>query len=224
MQTPSRRVAVHLRDPEATAAFAAAARRALPGTRMALTDWHEVRDTITDQTRTNALVIGINTLLALFAVGFTVATVIGGRVLAQRREIGLLKAVGFTPRGIVALLVGEYLAIGLVAALLGLVAGAAIAPLLLKPMSNVLATPTPSALAPLPLLAALGLILAAVALFTAIPALRAGRVKTIDALALGRGVGNGHASRAARLATALHLPTVARLGVKDALRAAPARR
>ena len=215
VQAPSRRVAVHLRDPEATAAFAAAARRTVPGTRMALTDWHEVRDTITDQTRTNALVIGINTLLALFAVGFTVATVIGGRVLAQRREIGLLKAVGFTPRGIVALLVGEYLAIGLVAALLGLVAGAAIAPLLLKPMSNVLATPTPSALAPLPLFAALGLILAAVALFTAIPALRAGRVKTIDALALGRGVGKD-ASRAARLATALHLPTVARLGVKDA--------
>ncbi len=216
VRAPGRRVAVHLRDPEATAAFAAAARRALPGTRLALTDWHDVRDTITDQTRTNALVIGINTLLALFAVGFTVATVIGGRVLAQRREIGLLKAVGFTPRGIVALLVGEYLAIGLVAALLGLVAGAAIAPLLLEPMSNVLATPTPSALAPLPLVVALGLILAAVALFTAVPALRAGRVKTIDALALGRGVGNGHASRAARLATALHLPTVARLGVKDA--------
>ena len=86
-------------DPEATEAFAAAARRALPARRLALTDWHDVRDTITDQTRTNALIISINTLLALFAVGFTVATVIGGRVLAQRREIGLLKAVGFTPRG-----------------------------------------------------------------------------------------------------------------------------
>ena len=70
-----------------------------------------MRDTITDQTRTNTLIIGVNTLLALFAVGFTVATVISGRVLAQRREIGLLKAVGFTPRGVVALLVGEYLAI-----------------------------------------------------------------------------------------------------------------
>ncbi len=216
VDAPARRVGVRLADPEATDAFAAAARRALPGTRLAFADWHEVRDTITDQTRTNAIVIGINTLLALFAVGFTVATVIGGRVLAQRREIGLLKAVGFSPRGIVALLVGEYLAVGLVAALLGLAAGALIAPLLLEPMSNVLATPTPSALAPLPLLLALVLILAAVALFTAVPALRAGRVNTVDALALGRSGGSARASRAARIAAALHLPTVARLGVKDA--------
>lgn len=213
---PGRRVAVRLTDPETTAAFAAAARRALPGKRLAFTDWREVRDTITDQTRTNALVISINTLLALFAVGFTVATVIGGRVLAQRREIGLLKAIGFTPRAIVALLVGEYLAVGLVAALLGLVAGAAIAPLLLEPMSSLLATPTPSALAPLPLLLSLLLILGAVALFTAVPALRAGRVKTVEALAMGRGAGGGRASRAARLAAALRLPAVARLGVKDA--------
>ena len=127
--------------------------QALPGRRLVFTDWHEVRDTITDQTRTNSLIITINTLLALLVVGFTVATVISGRVLAQRREIGLLKAVGFTPRGVVALLVGEYLAIALAAGVLGLIAGALIAPLLLQPMSNVLATPTPSALAPLPLLA-----------------------------------------------------------------------
>lgn len=216
VDAPGRRVGVRLEDPEATDAFAAAARRALPGTRLQFTDWHGVRDTITDQTRTNAIVIGINTLLALFAVGFTVATVISGRVLAQRREIGMLKAVGFTPRGVVALLVGEYLAIGLVAALLGLAAGAAIAPLLLEPMANVLATPTPSALAPAPLALALALILAAVALFTAVPALRAGRVNTVDALALGRSGATGRASRAARVAAALRLPTVARLGVKDA--------
>ena len=63
--------------------------------------------------------ISVNTLLALLVVGFTVATVISGRVLAQRREIGLLKAVGFAPRNIVALLVAEYLAIGVAAALLG---------------------------------------------------------------------------------------------------------
>jgi putative ABC transport system permease protein len=211
-----RRVGVQLADPEAVEAYAAAARQALPGRRVVITDWHDVRDTITDQTRTYSLIISINTLLALFAVGFTVATVISGRVLAQRREIGLMKAVGFSPRGIVALLVGEYLAIALAAGVLGLIAGALIAPALLQPMSNVLATPTPSAFAPLPLLAALVLILLAVAVFTAIPALRAGRVNTVAALALGRAGGGTNASRAARVAAALHLPTTARLGVKDA--------
>ena len=141
----------------------------MPGTRLGFTDWHEVRDTITDQARTNTIIIGVNTLLALIAVGFTVATVISGRVLAQRREIGLLKAIGLTPRGVVALFVGEYVAVGLAAGLLGLLAGAAIAPLLLRPMSNLLATPTPSALQPGTLGLALALILVAVAVFAAFP-------------------------------------------------------
>ena len=66
---------------------------------VAITDWHDVRDTITDQTNTNTIIIGVNTLLALIAACFTVATVISGRVLAQRREIGLLKAIGLTPKG-----------------------------------------------------------------------------------------------------------------------------
>src|SRR4051794_5951815 len=209
-------LSVRLADPAATGPFKEAAERALRGRRVNVTDWHSVRDAITDQTRTDTIIIAVNTLLALIAVGFTVATVIGGRVLAQRREIGLLKAVGLTPRGVVALLVGEYLAIGLAAGVLGLAAGTALAPLLLRPMASLLATPTPSALQPGPLALALALVLLAVAVFTAIPALRAGRLNTVDALALGRATASGRAARAARLAAALRLPPAARLGVKDA--------
>jgi putative ABC transport system permease protein len=218
--SPTSRAAVRLADPEATDAFKRQALRRHPGLRF--TDWHDVRDTITDQARTNTIIIGVNTLLALIAVGFTVATVISGRVLAQRREIGLLKAIGITPRGVVALLVAEYAALAVAAGLLGLIAGTVIAPLLLEPMSNLLATPTPSAFQPATLLAALALIVAAVALFAAIPALKAGRLNTVDALALGRASLSGGASRAARIAAALHLPATVRLGVKDAF-TSPAR-
>ena len=147
---------------------------------------------------------------------------ISGRVLAQRREIGLLKAIGITPRGVVALLVAEYAALALAAGIAGLIAGTLIAPLLLEPMSSLLATPTPSAFQPATLLFALALIVAAVALFAALPAIRAGRLNTVDALALGRASLSGGASRAARIAAALHLPATARLGVKDAF-TSPAR-
>src|SRR3954454_10478195 len=208
------RVAVRLEDPETAAAYIAQAQNELKG--VSLTDWHDVRETITDQTNTNTIIIGVNTLLALIAAGFTVATVISGRVLAQRREIGLLKASALTPAGVVATLVGEYLLIALAAGLLGLIAGAAIAPLLLEPMANLLATPTPSALAPAPLIGALALILVAVAICTAIPAIRAGRLNTVEALAIGRASSRGKASRAARAAAALRLPATVRLGVKDA--------
>ena len=92
---------------------AAAARRALPGTRLAFDRLargarHDHRPDAHERARDQRS----TRCSRCSSVGFTVATVISGRVLAQRREIGLLKAVGFTPRGIVALLVGEYLAIG----------------------------------------------------------------------------------------------------------------
>jgi putative ABC transport system permease protein len=208
------RLAVRLKDPETAPAYIAQAQNELRGA--AITDWHDVRDTITDQTNTNTIIIGVNTLLALIAAGFTVATVISGRVLAQRREIGLLKAIGLTPSGVVVTLVGEYLLVALAAGLLGLIAGAAIAPLLLEPMANLLATPTPSALAPAPLIGALALILLAVAICTAIPAIRAGRLNTVEVLAIGRASSRGKASKAARAAAALRLPATVRLGVKDA--------
>jgi putative ABC transport system permease protein len=208
------RLAVRLKDPETAQAYIAEAQNELKGA--AIVDWHDVRDAITDQTNTNTIIIGVNTLLALIAAGFTVATVISGRVLAQRREIGLLKAIGLTPAGVVATLVGEYLLVALAAGLLGLVAGAAIAPLLLRPMASLLATPTPSALSPAPLIGALALILLAVATCTAIPAIRAGRLNTVEALAIGRASSRGKASRAARAAAALRLPATVRLGVKDA--------
>ena len=214
------RVGVRLADPEASAAYIHAVEPQLRG--VGFTDWHDVRDTITDQARTNTIIIGVNTLLALIAVGFTVATVISGRVLAQRREIGLLKAIGITPRGVVALLVAEYAALALAAGIAGLIAGTLIAPLLLEPMSSLLDTPTPSAFQPATLLFALALIVAAVALFAALPAIRAGRLNTVDALALGRASLSGGASRAASIAAALRLPATARLGVKDAF-TSPAR-
>jgi len=54
-----------------------------------------------------------------------------------------------------------------------------------------------SALQPGTLALTLVLVLAAVALFTFVPALRAGRLNTVDALALGRAPASGAASRAA---------------------------
>ena len=164
-----RRVGVRLADPEAIEAYVAAARQALPDAGCVVTDWHDVRDTITDQTRTYSLIISINTLLALFAVGFTVATVISGRVLAQRREIGLMKAVGFSPRGVVALLVGEYLAIALAAGAARPDRGRADRAAAAASRCRTCWRRHAERVRPVPLLASLALILLAVAVFTADP-------------------------------------------------------
>ena len=136
-------------------------------------------------------------------------------MIAERRRIALLRAVGMTPAQAALLLVGFYLALALVAAPPGLVAGAAIAPRLLE--DGVL--PGAASLGPPGggvVLAALAVVLVVVAAATAVPAWRAGRVPPVRALATARGVRAGGPSRTAALARRLRLPAVAALGLKDA--------
>ena len=101
-----------------------------------------------------------------------------------------MKAVGFSPRGVLALLVGEYLAIALAAGVLGPDRGrgdraaAAAADGERAGDAHAVRVRARSRCSPRS-----SLILLAVAVFTAIPALRAGRVNTVAALALGRAGG-----------------------------------
>ena len=57
-----------------------------------------------------------------------IATFVGARVLARRRELALLKAAGFTPRQLMLLALLENLVIGAGAALVGVAPGATAAP------------------------------------------------------------------------------------------------
>ena len=89
-------IPLRLRDPQAAAAFA---ERLASEQQVRVGDWLEARRDFTDESRRTLAILGTSTLLALLAAGFTLATAIGGRVLADRRRIGLLRAVGVTPRG-----------------------------------------------------------------------------------------------------------------------------
>jgi putative ABC transport system permease protein len=214
-QSPPRVVSapLRLRDPESATAFA----KELGGGRdMRALNWLEARRDFTDESRRNLTILGTATLLALLATGFTLATAIGGRVLADRRRIGLLRAVGVTPRGVTGVLLAHYLAIAALAAPFGLVAGRLLAPPILGDTLTLLGTPQPGP--PGPVLAAqvLALVLVAVALATALPAWRAGRLPPVVALEPVRPAAGERASRAAGIARSLRLPVVTMLGAKDA--------
>ena len=179
-------------------------------------DWRTQRTDLTDDSRRLLTILQTTTVLALLAAAFTLATAIGGRVLAQRRQIGLLRAIGLTPAQVTSLLVAHYLVLAVLASPLGLVGGAVVAERLSASAADALgapAHPPPS----LPLLAlALVVALAVVAVATALPAWRAGRVPVQAALALGRGATSARASRVAALARRLRLPVVVGVGAKDA--------
>ncbi|WP_182900338.1 ABC transporter permease [Microbispora sp. H10830] len=77
--------------------------------------------------------IGMQVLTAMALLGgfvsvFVVASTFAFRVTQRRREFGLLRAVGATPRQVRLIVYGEALAVGAVAAAVGALLGAAVAP------------------------------------------------------------------------------------------------
>ncbi|HWM11796.1 MAG TPA: FtsX-like permease family protein, partial [Solirubrobacteraceae bacterium] len=203
---------LRLRDPEAATEVA---QQLAANGRLRVGDWLEARSDFTDDARRNFAILASSTVLALLATGFTLATAIGGRAIADRRRIGLLRSVGVTPAGVTTLLVGHYVAIALLAAPVGLLTGRLLAPALLDDSLGMLGMmpPGPPSL-PLAFVVLL-LVLLAVALACALPAWRAGRLPPVVALQPTRG-GALRASRAARAARALRLPVTGTLGAKDA--------
>ena len=209
-------IGLRLRDPAASQAFARRAARSAPAGSVRTLEWRTQRAQLTDDARRLLTILQTTTVLALLAAAFTLATAIGGRVLAQRRQIGLLRAIGMTPAQVTGLLVAHYLVLAALAAPFGLAGGAFVAERLSASAADALGAPAhpPPSLALLAV--ALLVALAVVAVATALPAWRAGRMPVQAALALGRGATSARASRVARLARRLRLPVVVGVGAKDA--------
>ncbi|GAA2165943.1 ABC transporter permease [Actinomadura napierensis] len=172
---------LELRDPAAAQDFAASHRHFSEEHSTNFVTWRFMAGEdrrILRQSRP-VLVIG-SWLLALLAVG-GVATLAAGRATKQTRRVGLLKAVGATPGLIAAVLLGEYLALALVADALGLAIARLAAPGLANPTASLLtaaAGPTGDTIAATTFLA-----LAVTVLTTLGPTRRALRTETVTALA-----------------------------------------
>jgi putative ABC transport system permease protein len=128
-----------------------------------------------------ALLIG-GSLLALLALA-SIAVAVGGRMAEQTRRVGLLKAVGASPRLVAAILLAENLLLALLATVIGLAAGELLAPLLTNLGAGLLgSTPTPALTVTTMAEVGAAAMLVAVGA-TAAPAIRGARTSTIRALA-----------------------------------------
>jgi ABC-type lipoprotein release transport system permease subunit len=147
-----------------------------------LEPWQDIRDAhdqvVHDQQR--ALQIG-GRLLGLLAVA-SVAVLVGGRMADQTRRVGLLKAVGGTPRLVAVVLLTEYLVLALLAAAAGLVAGWLTAPLLTDPGAALLGSAGAPSLTLATVAQVTAVALGVAALATFVPAIRAARTSTVNAL------------------------------------------
>jgi putative ABC transport system permease protein len=156
-------------------------------------------------------------LVAFGALGLVMSVLIVGNVVASAvgtgtRRIGILKAVGFTPAQVVRAYVGQALIPAAVGTALGVLAGHLLAVPVLAETGEVYGTSS-LAVAPWVDLAVIAGLLGLVAATAWASAWRAGRLRTVDALAVGRNASTGRGRRAVRLAGRLPLPQPVALGL-----------
>ncbi|MFB6777357.1 ABC transporter permease [Streptomyces sp. NPDC056352] len=183
-----------------------------PGTAVGEQSWLTVKKTAE---RDTALYVPF--LIAFGALGLVMSVLIVGNVVASAvgtgtRRIGILKAVGFTPTQVVRAYVGQALIPAAVGTALGLLAGHLLAVPVLAETEEVYGTSS-LAIAPWVDLAVIAGVLSLVAATAWASAWRAGRLRTVDALAVGRTASAGRGRWAARLAGRLPLPQPVALGL-----------
>ena len=120
-------------------------------------------------------------LLALLAIA-SVSVLVGRRLSEYARRVGLLKAVGATPSTVAATFVAENLALALFAAVVGLGAGWLASPLITKPGAALVGAAGAAPLAPSTVAEVVGLAIAVALAATLVPAIRASRGSTVDAM------------------------------------------
>lgn len=175
--------------------------------------WQDNRAAALEEVRTTRVVLlTVSILLALLTTA-TVAVVVATNMGTRIRQVGVLKAVGLTPRQITAVVLLEQVALAAVAVVVGVIAGSLLAPPLARAGTSLLG----AADAPAPGWSAVLLVttmaLAVVAAATVRPALRASRASTVTSL--------GSTARMPRTAAAhtrfgatLRLPLPVALGVR----------
>ena len=154
-------------------------------------------------------------VVAAIAAGFIIANAIGDAVRSQTRQIGLLKAVGFTRRQLAGTYLGQYLGLALIASLVGVAVGIGLAAWSLAAVTARFGE-TSGGL-PWWVVAVVPVTVVTIAVvFTLLPVRRATRVDVVTAMRTGSTGARGRATRLARL------PATAATAMAD-LRARPAR-
>jgi putative ABC transport system permease protein len=208
-------IGLRLDDPESSQEFGDLAQELFPGKLRTVLDWHFVRENALLASTLNGMFMGLFSVMGLIAVGMIIFNTIGGQVLSQYRNIGLLKAVGFTPTQVTSIFLFQNLVIGLTASLVGVILGLGVAPGLVSTLAENLNMPTPNIYSPGPLILVILLVEFTVGLATLLPAWQGGRINTVQAITVGYRMRHHRASRLAKLSALMRLPAVITMGIKD---------
>ncbi|GLW72140.1 hypothetical protein Kpho02_44390 [Kitasatospora phosalacinea] len=199
-------------DAQLAADRAAVAGQVPDGALTGATSWLNVKN---GNSKSTGIFIPFLTAFGLLGIAMSVlivGNVVAGAVGSGTRRIGILKAVGFTPGQVVRTYMGQALIPAAVGTVVGAVAGNLAAGAVLSATEQVYSTDSLTVAPWVDVAVILGT-LALVALTALVSALRAGRLRTVDALAVGHTPRFGRGQRAARIARALPLPRAVTMGL-----------
>lgn len=183
-----------------------------PGAAVGEQSWLTVRKSAERDTAVYVPFLAAFGVLGLVMSVLVVGNVVASAVGTGTRRIGVLKAVGFTPSQVVRAYVAQALLPAAAGTVLGLLAGHLLAVPVLAETDEVYGTSS-LAVEPWVDLAVTAGVLGLVAVTGWASAWRAGRLRTVDALSVGRTVASGRGRWAARLAGRLPLPRPVALGL-----------
>jgi putative ABC transport system permease protein len=210
--------AVRLADPSASSAFAARAAAVLapasaPG-EISFETWQAQRDLALGDAQGTQVIVTMFTVLLLIVAFVVVGILVGARASEQHRQVGILKAVGFTPRQVGIVFALESVVLGAVAAVLGFALGATLAPRLAEPsVQTLIGSPTIAA-DPWHILVACAVVLPVLFAGAVTSTRRSTRLTAVEAIRAG--TVSPPRSRIAR-GLRLLLPLTAGLGLNDLL-------
>jgi ABC-type antimicrobial peptide transport system permease subunit len=208
--------AVRLTDPSSASAFAGTAYQRFPPGSVSLVSWQEQREEALREADPVRIILTVYALLLLIVSVAVVAILIGARVSGQYREIGILKAVGLTPRQVSAVFAIEAATLGLIGTVVGFVPGALLAPRLAAPSAaTLLASPTVAA-NPWHILVAGVVILPVIVASAFVSARKSTRSTVLHAMRSGT-LAPASGSRFGRAIAVSSLPIPMMLGMRDLL-------
>ena len=179
------------------------------------TDWRDVKNSANFGARLNFIMLGAFSLFAILATVLVIVSGISSFVLSQFRQVGILKAVGFTKAQILWLYIGQYLVLGLIGCPLGLILGILLSPLPLKNIASALSTTFQPPLNPWIVVIVLVSVPAVIVVATWRSARRAAKANIVKAIATGAEAPAKKEFWLPRLAARLGFPIPFVLGLSD---------
>ncbi|MBN2390293.1 MAG: ABC transporter permease [Anaerolineae bacterium] len=179
------------------------------------TDWRDVKRSANFGARLNFIMLGAFSLFAILATVLVIVSSISAFVLSQFRQVGILKAIGFTKAQILWLYIGQYLVLGWIGCPLGLLLGILLSPLPLKNIASSLSTTFQPPLNPWIIVVVLGSVPAIIVMATWRVAQRAAKANIVKAIATGAEAPAKKEFWLPRLAARLGFPIPFTLGLGD---------